>query len=108
MTNTILLTRAKKIADANQLKRLPGHGIRVGSTLEYLLRGVPFEVMKAKGRWKSDAFKSYLREHAQVMAPYMQAKPAVLETFVRYTMPPRPLMVSPDTGATTVYENQVN
>lgn len=88
MTNNILLTRANKIADANKMKKLPGHGIRVGSTLEYLLRGIPFEVVKAKGRWKSDAFKGYLREHARVMAPYMQANPTVLETFVQYTMPP--------------------
>ncbi|KAH9986510.1 hypothetical protein BJV77DRAFT_1028846 [Russula vinacea] len=43
------------------LEPLQGHGIRIGSTLEYLLRGVPFDVMKAKGRWAGDSFLLYLR-----------------------------------------------
>ncbi|TEB24860.1 hypothetical protein FA13DRAFT_1906060 [Coprinellus micaceus] len=73
------LTKAKFIevihaaADKAGLKHLQGHGIRIGSTLEYLLRGVPFDVMKVKGRWASDAFQTYLRKHAQILAPYMQA-----------------------------------
>ncbi|KAF8466463.1 hypothetical protein DFH94DRAFT_639373, partial [Russula ochroleuca] len=63
------------------------HGIRIGSTLEYLLRGMPFDVMKAKGRWAGDSFLLYLRKHAIIIAPYIQAVPAVHETFIRYTMP---------------------
>ncbi|KAJ7434035.1 hypothetical protein B0H11DRAFT_1758079 [Mycena galericulata] len=69
------------------LEPLQGHGIRVGATLEYLLRGVPFDVMKVMGRWASSAFEIYLRKHAQILAPYMQAVPAVHEEFIRYTMP---------------------
>ena len=64
-----------------------GHGIRIGATLEYLLRGTPFEVMKVKGRWASDAFLVYLTKHAQILAPYMQAVPEVHENFIRLTMP---------------------
>ena len=52
-----------------------GHSIRIGATLEYLLRGVPFEAMKSMGRWSSDAFSTYLRKHAQILAPYVQANP---------------------------------
>jgi hypothetical protein len=88
MTKSILLTRVNQITKEGQLAKLSGHGIRVGSTLEYLLRGVPFDVVKAKGRWQSDAFKGYLRKHAQIMAPYMQANPEAFEHFVRYAMPP--------------------
>ena len=88
MTKTIFTTRINKILSERNLPKLSGHGIRVGSTLEYLLRGVPFEVIKAKGRWQGDAFKGYLRKHAQIMAPYMQATPQTYETFIRYTMPP--------------------
>ena len=88
MTRSIFLTRVGKIASECGLPKLPGHGIRIGSTLEYLLRGVPFDVVKAKGRWQSEAFKGYLRKHAQIMAPYMQAEPKTYETFVRYAMPP--------------------
>ena len=54
---------------------MQGHSIRIGSTLEYLLCGLPFEVMKAKGRWNSDPFHQYLRNHAKVPAPYTQAAP---------------------------------
>ena len=88
MTRTIFLTRIHKIIEENGLEKQPGHGIQIGSTLEYLLWGVPFDVVKAKGRWQSEAFKGYLQKHAQIMAPYMQAKPRAYKTFVRYAMPP--------------------
>lgn len=73
-------------ARAAGIDPLQGHGIRIGSTLEYLLRGVPFDVMKVKGRWKSDAFIIYLRKHAQILAPYLQAVPEVHASFLRFTL----------------------
>ncbi|KAH7919128.1 hypothetical protein BV22DRAFT_1134068 [Leucogyrophana mollusca] len=73
-------------ASAN-LPDLKGHSIHIGGTLEYLLRGVPFDVVKTMGRWSSEAFTLYLRHHAQILAPYLQTSP-VLEPFTRYTMPP--------------------
>ncbi|PBK98979.1 hypothetical protein ARMGADRAFT_1059293 [Armillaria gallica] len=76
--------REKRQSEDSELQ---GHGIRIGSTLEYLLRGIPFDVVKMIGRWKSDAFILYLRKHAQILAPYMQAVPAIHEQFIRYTMP---------------------
>jgi hypothetical protein len=88
LTKTKFLERVKKAALAANLDPLQGHGIRIGSILEYLLRGMPFDVMKAKGRWRSDTFLVYLRKHAVIMAPYIQAKSAVHEAFIRYTMPP--------------------
>jgi hypothetical protein len=88
LTKTKFLERVGKAARAAGLEPLQGHGIRIGSTLEYLLRGVPFDVMKAKGRWAGDSFLVYLRKHAIIIAPYIQAIPAVHETFIRYTMPP--------------------
>lgn len=88
MTRSIFLTKINNIVTEKGLARLTGHGIRVGSTLEYLLRGIPFDVVKAKGRWQSEAFRGYLRKHAQIMAPYMQADPKSYENFVRYAMPP--------------------
>jgi hypothetical protein len=88
MTRTIFLTRIAQIVKDNDLPKLPEHGIRVGATLEYLLRGIPFNVVKAKGRWQSKAFQGYLRKHTQIMAPYMQAQTKEFETFIRYSMPP--------------------
>jgi hypothetical protein len=88
LSRNVLLKRIKISIKTHKLKNLTGHGIRIGSTLEYLLRGVPFDVVKAKGRWQSEAFRGYLRKHAQIMAPYMQANPATNENFVTYAMPP--------------------
>jgi hypothetical protein len=88
------LTKAKMLGTLAKASRslnidpLQGHGIRIGSTLEYLLRGLPFDVVKAKGRWASDSFLLYLRKHAQIMAPYMQAVPDLHENIIRFTMPP--------------------
>ena len=87
LTKSKFLERVGNAARATGLEPLQGHGIRIGSTLEYLLRGVPFDVMKAKGHWAGDSFQLYLRKHAVVIAPYIQATP-LHEGFVRYTMPP--------------------
>jgi len=87
LTKPKFLTELARAARAAGLDPLQGHGIRIGSTLEYLLRGMPFNVMKVKGRWSSDAFILYLRKHAQILAPYIQAAPAVHDTFVCLTMP---------------------
>ncbi|GBE84447.1 hypothetical protein SCP_0604260 [Sparassis crispa] len=78
------ISRASKDLSLN----LHGHSIRIGSTLEYLLWGIAFEVVKSKGHWQSNAFTLYLCKHMQVMAPYMQAVPAIHEALVRYSMPP--------------------
>ena len=62
---------------------LQGHSIWIGSTLEYLLRGLPFNVIKVKGRWNSDAFHQYLRDHAMVLGPFMQqARPEINDQFI--------------------------
>jgi hypothetical protein len=87
LTRSAFLKVTKIALAAAGLPPLQGHGIRIGSALEYLLRGTPFDVMKTKGRWASDAFQTYLREHAQIVSAYMQAVPETHEAFTRYTMP---------------------
>jgi hypothetical protein len=87
LTKTKFIEVIHAAADMAGVDHLQGHGIRIGSTLEYLLRGVPFDVMKVKGRWASDAFQAYLRKHAQILAPYMQARSHEHEAFVRLVMP---------------------
>lgn len=78
------LTQAAKDAGLNPLQ---GHAIRIGATLEYLLRNVPFDVVKTMGRWASDAFQLYLRNHAQILAPYLQDNPAIQNEYLRLSMP---------------------
>ncbi|OSX64401.1 hypothetical protein POSPLADRAFT_1124486, partial [Postia placenta MAD-698-R-SB12] len=75
LTRRAFIARLTSAARAAGIDPIQGHGIRVGGTLEYLLRGVPLDVVKSKGRWAGDSFSIYLRKHAQVMAPYMQAVP---------------------------------
>ena len=86
-TKVKFLERVGKVARAAGLEPLQGHGLSIGSTLEFLLWGVPFDVMETKGWWASDSFQLYLRKHAVVIAPYIQATP-IHENFIRYTMPP--------------------
>ncbi|KAF7325195.1 Reverse transcriptase ribonuclease h [Mycena kentingensis (nom. inval.)] len=88
LTKSAFLSRVHKAFGAAKLDPLQGHGIRIGSTLFYLLRGIPFDVVKTIGRWKSDAFLLYLRKHAQVLAPYLQADPQLHTRFLQITMPP--------------------
>ncbi|KAJ7772280.1 hypothetical protein B0H16DRAFT_1235027, partial [Mycena metata] len=88
LTKSAFITRIHKAFRAAGMDPLQGHGIRIGATLFYLLRGTPFDVVKTIGRWASDAFLLYLRKHAQILAPYMQANPELHTNFMRITMPP--------------------
>ena len=65
---------------------LKGHGIHIGGTLEFQLRGMPFDVMKSLGRWTSEAFMLYLHQHATIIVPYILNHP-VLKEFTHYMMP---------------------
>lgn len=87
LTRTEFLKRINSAASALDIESLKGHGIRIGAILEYLLRGVPFDVVKSIGRWSSEAFLLYLCQHAVIIAPYIQETP-LMEAFTRYTMPP--------------------
>jgi hypothetical protein len=87
LTRTEFLKRINLAASELGLESLKGHGIRIGATLEYLLRGVPFDVVKSIGRWSGESFLLYLRQHAVVIAPFIQGTP-IMDAFTRYTMPP--------------------
>lgn len=88
LTKSKLLTRLAQATKGAGHEPVQGHGIRIGGMLEYLLKNVPFDVVKAKGRWASDMFLVYLRDHAQIMAPFMQGISPVHEQLLWYMMPP--------------------
>lgn len=88
LTRRALDDRLALVSRQGKLHLPQGHGCRIRGTLEYLLRGVPFDAMKAKGRWAGDSFLLYLRKHAEIMAPYMQDMPSVQSAFTRYAIPP--------------------
>ena len=87
LTKTKFIQTLNLAATQANLPPSKGHAIRIGATLEYLLRQVPLDVVKVKGRWASEAFIQYLRDHAQVMAPFMQAIPDLQEQILRFTLP---------------------
>ncbi|KAF8553697.1 hypothetical protein OG21DRAFT_1584369 [Imleria badia] len=65
--------------------------LRIGGTLFYLLKGVPFDVVKS--------FTLYLRLHALILAPYLQANQQVFDKIMRIAMPPpRTLSRTPSLG----------
>jgi hypothetical protein len=87
MTRSRFLDRLRT-ACANLGVNAPhGHSLRIGGTLELLLRGLSFELVKTKGRWKGDSFQGYLREHSAVLAPYLQASSRVDADVRRYALP---------------------
>ncbi|KAJ7083504.1 hypothetical protein C8R43DRAFT_909495 [Mycena crocata] len=62
-----ILTRAKFLIRCNEIwqkagyPHTTGHSFRIGGTTELLLAGVAPDVVKALGRWSSDAFHKYWR-----------------------------------------------
>lgn len=88
LTKSHFLARLQQLARQAGLPYITGHSLRIGSTLEYLLRGTPFDVVKLIGRWSSDAFTIYLRKHAQILARFMQHSPIIRDSLIRYEMPP--------------------
>ncbi|KAG1791073.1 uncharacterized protein HD556DRAFT_1241183 [Suillus plorans] len=61
LTRRKLLTRCNSIWAAAGIPFASGHSFHIGGTTELLLSGVPPDVVKALGRWSSDAFLCYWR-----------------------------------------------
>jgi hypothetical protein len=65
----VALTRSKFIRRINQIlratnkhhPRITGHCFRIGGTTFYLVSGVPPDIVKKFGRWRSQAFLEYWR-----------------------------------------------
>jgi len=72
LTKCAFMNRINTVATSLSLTSLKGHGVCIRGTLEYLLYGLPFDVMKSMGQWSSKAFTLYLHKHAVIMAPYLR------------------------------------
>lgn len=88
LTKSAFLRKLKDLGNLLKMDFGPGHGIRIGSTVWNLLRGMPFEVMRVKGRWKSAAYLLYLRRHAEILAPFLQETPLAQQALAQITLPP--------------------
>ncbi|KIN98032.1 hypothetical protein M404DRAFT_158605, partial [Pisolithus tinctorius Marx 270] len=70
-----------------EIPSLKGHSLWIRGTLFYLLKGVPFDIVKTMGRWTGDSFTLYLCHHALILAPFLQMEPTILDKFKHYMLP---------------------
>ncbi|KAG1768279.1 hypothetical protein EV702DRAFT_1203366 [Suillus placidus] len=68
LTRRKFISRCNSIWSAAGIPTASGHSFRIGGTTELLLSGVPPDVVKALGRWSSDAFLRYWRK-LDLLAP---------------------------------------
>ena len=60
MNVTLFTTNLQSLLEALGLKGYSGHSFRRGGASHALARGVPAEVIKAQGDWRSLAYLNYL------------------------------------------------
>lgn len=77
-----------EIAKQCRLADITGHSLRIKETLHYLLKGIPFDVVKVMGLWARNAFTIYPREHALILTPFLQAMPEIFQSFSHIAIPP--------------------
>ncbi|EJD39324.1 hypothetical protein AURDEDRAFT_41739, partial [Auricularia subglabra TFB-10046 SS5] len=61
LTKNAFLARLNEIWTVCGMQRVSGHCFRIGGTTALLRAGVPPEIVKTAGRWKSDSFLRYWR-----------------------------------------------
>ena len=88
LSRTQVTNKLTEITKHHKLADLKGHSLHIGGTLFYLLKGVPFNVVKVIGRWAGKSFVLYLRLHALILMPYLQANKQVFDDFVQIAMLP--------------------
>ncbi|KAE9384128.1 hypothetical protein BT96DRAFT_842736, partial [Gymnopus androsaceus JB14] len=62
LTCSNVVDRCNEIWGPSDIPKISGHCFRIGGTTHYLCRGVPPDVVKALGHWKSDTFLTYWRD----------------------------------------------
>jgi hypothetical protein len=87
LTKKKFLERLAKAASCTGVKMPHGHAFRIGGTLHYILKGLPFDAVRVIGRWASACWQKYLREHAEILAPYIQEDSERYLAFTREYMP---------------------
>ncbi|KAE8240161.1 hypothetical protein A4X13_0g7918 [Tilletia indica] len=74
----------KVLAKKAKLENVFGHSMRIGGCTTLLLRGVAPDRVMMHGRWNSDSFKKYIRDHAEILAPFIANHIAVRQQLVEY------------------------
>ncbi|QRV98326.1 hypothetical protein RhiJN_26345 [Ceratobasidium sp. AG-Ba] len=72
LTREEFIGRCNEVWSAHGLPRFSGHSFRIGGTSALLDMGVPPEVVREMGRWKSDAFYRYWRGLRGIATNYVE------------------------------------
>jgi hypothetical protein len=75
LTKEVFLNRCNEIWSSVGLGRFTGHSFRIGGTNAFMDGGVETDIVKAKGRWKSDAFLTYWRNKNRLAAAHIECIP---------------------------------
>ncbi|QRV84675.1 ABC transporter B family member 6 [Ceratobasidium sp. AG-Ba] len=70
LTSEAFLSRCNKIWKDQGIQQITGHSFRIGGTNTYLEAGVPPEIVRFQGRWKSDAYFDYWRSSNKLNTLY--------------------------------------
>lgn len=62
LSKTLFLRKCNTVWSGLGIPKMMGHCFRIGGTTHFLIAGVAPDVVKAIGRWKSDAFLRYWRD----------------------------------------------
>lgn len=73
LTRTAFLARCNQIWNAHGFPSLSGHSFRIGGTTELLVSGISTDVVKAMGRWSSDAFLRYWRSLEDIVPQHINS-----------------------------------
>jgi hypothetical protein len=68
LTREVFLRTCNDVWGALGHPRITGHCFRIGGTNTYMESGVAADIVKSKGRWKSDAFLVYWRNKERLAA----------------------------------------
>ncbi|CAD6977195.1 unnamed protein product [Tilletia controversa] len=71
LTRQDFLTTIAEIAHRVGAVEIHGHSMRIGGCTTLLKKGMPPDRVMVHGRWDSNTWKRYVREHAEVLAPYL-------------------------------------
>ncbi|CAD6940137.1 unnamed protein product [Tilletia controversa] len=82
LSRSMFLARLKTAATAAGLPHLHGHSFRIGGCTELLLQGAAIEDVKAHGRWRSDAWTVYVRDHVTIFSSRLAPAPTVRRQLV--------------------------
>jgi hypothetical protein len=72
LSKTTFLQRCNEVWHLLGYPRATGHCFRIGGTTELLIAGIPPDVVKATGRWSSDAFLRYWRSLDDIAPQYVR------------------------------------